>query len=113
MEDALIEILESFEKPVYRQGSLSNDDTYPETMITFWNDDSPDHAHYDNNVYGTSWQYTVYVYSTDPAVTYSLITSIRAALKAAGWVVPGSGYDVQSDEQTHTGRGITCNFLAV
>ena len=35
----------------------------------------------------------------------------RAALKAAGWIVSGRGYDVASDEPTHTGRGFDALYL--
>lgn len=111
MEDVLIAILEAYDVPVYRQGSMSDGDIYPETFITFWNDGSPDHAHYDNDNYGTAWQYTVNVYSSDPAVPYSMMDSIRTALKAAGWIVDGRGYDTPSDEATHTGRGVVCYYL--
>lgn len=111
MEDALITILESFKYPVYRQGSMSNDTAYPATFITFWNNDSPDHAHYDNTEYGTNWDYNVYVYSSDPSLTYSLLSDIRTALKAAGWIVTSKGFDVASDEATHTGRAIECIYM--
>lgn len=111
MEDKLIEILESFGYPVYRQGSMSNDESYPETFLTFWNNDSPDHAHYDNKEYGTAWDFNVYVYSSNPALTYSVLTDVRTALKSAGWIVPGKGFDVQSDEATHTGRGLGVFYL--
>jgi hypothetical protein len=106
MEDNLIDILSEFDYPVYRQGSMSDDETYPETFITFWNFDSPDHSHYDNSDYGTEWGFNVYVYSSDPELTYSVLASVRAALKEAGWIVRGKGFDVQSDEKTHTGRGL-------
>lgn len=113
MEDALITILESFKVPVDRQGSMSSHDEYPETFITFWNNDTPDHAHYDNQEYGTEWDFNVYVYSSDPAITYSLLSDIRAALKAAGWIPTSKGFDVESDEQTHTGRGIRVLYLEI
>lgn len=106
MEDNLIEILESFGYPVYRQGSMSADESYPETFLTFWNFDSPDHSHYDNTDYGTEWGFNVYSYSSDPETTYSLLDSVRTALKEAGWIVRGKGFDVASDEETHTGRGL-------
>lgn len=111
MEDALITILESFKVPVYRQGSMASDATYPETFITFWNNESPDHAHYDNEDYGTAWDFDVNVYSSDPSRTYSLLAEVRTALKEAGWIVPSKGYDVASDEPTHTGRGMQALFL--
>jgi hypothetical protein len=111
MEDALIQILESFKYPVYRQGSMSDEERYPETFITFWNNDSPDHAHYDNTNYGTSWNYNVFVYSSNPEKVYELLSNIRTALKAASWVVPSQGMDVNSDEATHTGRTIEVYYL--
>ena len=94
MEDALITILETFKVPVYRQGSMSGDAAYPVTFITFWNPASPDHAHYDNDEYGTEWVFNVYVFSSDPSTAYSLLSQIRTALKEAGWVPTSHGYDV-------------------
>lgn len=111
MEDALIEILSTFKYPVYRQGSMSNDAAYPETFFTFWNNGSPDHAHYDNAEYGSEWDFDVNVYSSNPSLTYSLLDSARTALKAAGWIIPSKGYDIGSDEPTHTGRGMQALYL--
>lgn len=111
MEDTLIEILSSFGYPVYRQGSLSDTDVYPETFFTFWNNDSPDHAHYDNNKYGTVWNYNIFVFSSRKALTYSLLADARSALKNAGWIVIGKGFDAASDEPSHTGRGLEINYL--
>lgn len=111
MEDNLIEILESFGYPVYRQGSMSNDEAYPETFITFWNFDSPDHSFYNNSDYGAEYGYNVYVYSSDPELTYSELAAVRSALKEAGWIVRGRGFDVQSDEETHTGRGLEVYYM--
>lgn len=113
MEDKLIELLETFGYPVYRQGSLSNDATYPDSFFTFWNNQSPDHAFYDNTEYGTEWDFDVNFYSNDPDLTYSKLLEAKALLKQNGWVVPGKGHDVMSDEPSHTGRGISALFLEV
>lgn len=113
MEDNLIKVLSWFGYPVYRQGSMSNDEDYPETFFTFWNNDSPDHAHYDNAEYGTEWDFDVNVYSSNPELTYSVLANARVALKAAGWIVPSKGYDVASDEATHTGRGLNAIYLQI
>ena len=113
MEDLLLEVLESFEYPVYRQGSMSDSDTYPDTFLTFWNNESVDHSHYSDSEYGTVWDFDVNVYSNNPSLTYSLLLEIRSALKQSGWIVPGKGYDVTSDEETHTGRGINALFLEI
>lgn len=111
MEDNLIQILEAFGYPVYRQGSMSNDTKYPPTFFTFWNNDSQDHSHYDDNEYGTEWDYEINVYSNDPELTYSVLAEARAALKQAGWIAVGKGYDVASDEVSHTGRGLQVIYL--
>lgn len=111
MEQALIDILKSFEYPVFRQGSLGNKTPYPPTFVTFWCNDTPDHAHYDNAEYGTSWDFGVYIYSSDAKCCYDLTSDIRTALKAAGWVVPSKGFDVASDEASHIGRGLECYYL--
>lgn len=113
MEDALITILETFKVPVYRQGAMSADAAYPETFITFWNNSSPDHAHYDNDEYGTEWNFNVYVYSSDPSAAYSLLSQIRSAVKNAGWIPTSKGFDVPSDEATHIGRGIEILYLEI
>ena len=114
MIDELLAILEATKYPVYRQGSMSNDATYPDTFITFWNSQSPTHAFYDNTVdYGSVWVYDINVYSSDPEKTYSVLDEIISELKAAEWIVGGNGYDVQSDEETHTGRGVEVAFLKI
>lgn len=116
MVDMLIETLETITNesnepyPVYRQGSLTQE-SYPPGFFTFWNSDTPDHAHYDNETYGYSWSFLVNFYSTDPELTYSVLEAARAALKEAGWIVSGKGYDAYSDEPTHTGRGLAIYYL--
>lgn len=111
MEDKLIEILETFGYPVVRQGSLGPDEEYPDSFFTFWNNDSPDHAHYDNAEYGTEWDFDVNFYSTDPEKTYHVLADARIKLKQNKWIIPGKGYDVASDEVTHTGRGMRAFYL--
>lgn len=111
MEDNLIQILSTLKYPVYRQGSMSDDEAYPPTFITFWNYDTPTHSHYDNSEYGYVWDFNIYVYSNNPDLTYSVLTDARTALKKAGWIVVGKGFDVQSDEPTHTGRGLEIHYF--
>lgn len=113
MDEALIALLETFKYPVYRQGSLSDTDNYPDSFFTFWNNGSPDHSHYDNTDYGTEWEFDVNFYSNEPNLTYSVLQEAITLLKENGWVIPEKGHDVMSDEPTHTGRGITALFLEV
>ena len=111
MEDNLIQILETLGYPVFRQGSMSDEEVYPSTFLTFWNNNSPNHAHYNNNEYGTDWDFNIFVYSEDAALTYSVLLEARTALKEAGWITPSKGFDVASDEATHTGRGLEVFYL--
>lgn len=112
MEDILIELLtDEFGYPVYRQGSLAEDAEYPDNFFTFWNTESLDHAHYDNAEYGISWNFDVNFYSDDPEETYRVSVEAIHLLKANGWIITGRGYDVLSDEPTHTGRGFEAFFL--
>lgn len=111
MEDSLIELLEAYGFPVYRQGSLSDSDTYPSDFFTFWNSDSTDHNHYNNSNYGIVWTFDIYFYSNNPSNTYTYLSNAIDSLKSNGWIVNGRGFDVQTDEPTHTGRGFTAYYL--
>ena len=98
MEDNLIDILTEFGYSVLRQGSLTPDEKY---------------SHYDNSEYGTEWDFDVNFYSTDPEKTYSVLAQARTKLKENKWIIPGQGYDVASDEITHTGRGLRAYYLQI
>ena len=111
MEDLLIHMLEEFGYPVFRQGSLSENDEYPDHFFTFWNNESSDGSHYDNDAASTVWDFDVNFYSINPSLTYSKLDEARSKLKAAKFIISGKGYDVASDESTHTGRGINALFL--
>lgn len=104
--DELIELLESFNYEVVRQGSYSDQSEYPDTFITYWNPATPDHSYYDNNNYGIEWNVDIYIYSTSIDTAYSLTASIRALLKESGWSVPSAGFDIGSDSPSHVGRGL-------
>lgn len=111
MEDNLITLLESFEFPVIRQGSLAPDQKYPETFFTFWNNDETEHSAYDNDTVSVDYNFDVNVYSTSPDLVYSLLEQARTLLKSAGWIIVTRAYDVSSDEITHVGRGMNVIYL--
>ena len=110
MEDRLIEILSGLKYPVIRQGSLG-ENPYPDTFITFWNSTEDGVSFYDNADFLVDHEFMVNVYSNDPSLTYSVLNEARALLKADNWVILTRGYDVASDEITHTGRGLLCAYL--
>ena len=111
MEDKLTELLETFGYPVSRQGSLADDDPYPDDFFTFWNNDSGDSSHYDNDAAGTVYDYDVNFYSNSPDNTYNKLREAITLLKRNGFIISGDGYDVASDEDTHTGRGVNALYL--
>ena len=111
MEDELIRLLETKKYPVFRQGSLTEKDAYPETFITFWNTEELGESFYDNGVALTSHSFDVNVYSSSPDTAYSLQRELRDMLKENGWTIQSRGYDVASDEPTHLGRGFAVIFL--
>ena len=111
MEDKLIELLETLGYPVLRQGSLTEGEEYPDTMITFWENEDLDDNHYDNNPTCVIWDYDVNVYSTDPELVYSTLDSARSLLRDNGFIIARRGYDIMSDIPTQTGRGMNVVYL--
>lgn len=107
----MIALLATLKYPVVRQGSLSPSDPYPPTFFTFWNVDETGQSFYDNQDAAVEHDFRVCVYSSTPALAYSLLTEARALLKQNGWIITDRGYDVASDEFTHVGRGMTVTFL--
>lgn len=103
MKQKLITALQSFGYPVYLQGTLNPEETYPNTFITFFVDSTEDNGHFDNETNSVDWYFSVILYSNDPAIVNTKPNEIRAALKAAGFIPQGKGNDIMSDEPTHTG----------
>ena len=111
MKDELIELLETFEYPVREQGSLTEDEQYPDSFFTFWNNDTYDGNHYDNDAIAFVWAFDINFYSIDPDLVNSILADVRTLLKKNGWIISGKGHDVSSDEVTHTGRGLTALYV--
>lgn len=111
VKQLLIDTIASFNYPVYQQGSLSNDEGYPDSFFTYFNNSTNDDAFFDNNETRTIWDFDLNIYSLDPSVVNNTLAQAKPLLKAAGFIVNGVGYDVLSDEQTHTGRGINILYI--
>lgn len=106
----LIDTLESFGYPIYLQGSLSDEDDYPDSFFTFFNNGTTDDRFFDNAETCTIWDIDLNIYSNDPVVVNETFITAKPLLKAAGFIVNGVGYDIISDESTHTGRGINLTY---
>lgn len=111
MEDALIQLLESFGYPVMRQGSLPKDQAYPDTFFTFWNSTEEGKSFYDNQTASVIYDFDVNVYSTNPNEVYRLVEAARSLLRSNNWIISTRGYDAASDEITHIGRGFIAQYL--
>ena len=99
--------------PVYRQGSLAPEGDWDKSFYTFWNDDTPDDAQYDNRSHACTHEYTLCIYSTDPSLTYSMLDKAREVLEPVGFEFGSRGYDVASGRSTYTGRGVDVNYKEV
>ena len=111
MKENLIQLLESFGYPVKLQGSISQSEQYPETFFTFWNNASEDGSHYDNIAIYYVWDFTVNLYSSNPTLVNTLLPQAIQILRNNGWIISGRGYDVPSDEPSHTGRAFDALYI--
>lgn len=106
MKDLLIQTLEPLGFPIYLQGSFEENEEYPESFFTFWNNTVDGAAFYDNDEHSFVWDFDLNFYSSDPALVNTQLIEAKELLKLQGFIVTGKGYDLISDEPTHTGRGI-------
>ena len=106
MDDLLYSTLCKLGYPVFKQGSLSENDPYPDHFFTFWNNTADGDSFYDNDETSIIWDYDLNFYTIDPNLTSSKLMEAKSILKETGFIATGAGYDVESDEPTHTGRGM-------
>lgn len=106
MKTLLYETLEPLGYPIFQQGSFAEDDIYPESFFTYWNNETYGTEHYDNNDNSCVWDFDLNFYSYRVDLVDTVLLNAKSLLKQAGFIVNGKGYDVVSDEPTHTGRGI-------
>lgn len=112
MEDFLIRILSEFGYPVKLQGSLAAEEAYPDHFFTYWENEGEEKAHYDNGARANVYDYDVNFYSIDQTQAYEKLREAKRKLVEHGFIVPGNGHSVGSDEPSHTGRGIHVFYRA-
>lgn len=110
IDDTLIELLETFGFPVYRQGSLAKNAPYPDTFFTFW-ENPENETDYDNETKFVIYDFNVYVYSNDPEVLAARLSAARTLLKQNNFIIVQRGFDVASDEKSHTGKGFEVGYI--
>lgn len=103
MKKKLIDILEKICPNVFLQGTLNENEAFPESFITFWTNYTDDTSFYDDDPKSEVWDFNVIFYSSDPTLVETKSAEIRAALKAEGFIPQGKGNDIPSGTQSHTG----------
>lgn len=111
MEENLIELLQTLGYKAYRQGSIPENQAYPDTFFTFWNNETIEHSAFDNDTSIITYDYDVNVYSTDISVCVDLLEQARTLLKQNNWIITVISNDMASDEITHVGKGMRVLFL--
>ena len=104
MEELLIKTIKEMGYPIIKQGSLSEDENYPDNT-------SDDGSHYDNESNTYIWDFDLNVYSSDPEKINKLLLDAKEKLIKKEFIVNGKGHDLISDEPTHTGRGINVQII--
>ena len=108
--NTLYQTLAGFGLPVYLQGSMAEDESYPNAFYTYFNNGSSGAMYYDDAENAVIWDFDVNAYSANPDTAQEMLVQARDALRSIGFVCAGSGYDVISDEPTHTGRGMNATY---
>lgn len=109
---ALIKLLsDEYKIPVILQGSLSPSDAYPASFFTIWNPETTDGDHFDNDAALFVWRFSINYYSTDATSVNTMLPAVRSLLRSNGWIVDGMGYDIPTDEISHTGRALDVIFM--
>ena len=111
MKDLLITTISTLGFPVIQQGSLDPNEEYPDSFFTFWNRAADGDSFYDDDEHSIDWNFDLNFYSTDPQLVNTKLMEAKSLLKQNGFIVSGAGYDVASDEITHTGRGISVRYV--
>lgn len=112
VKQLLIDTLESsFGYRVILQGSLSEEEVFPDSFFTFFNNSSVDDAFFDNTETQTIWDFDLNFYSIYPELVNSKLVEAKELLKRVGFIVDGKGYDVLSNNPTHTGRAVNVLYI--
>ena len=111
VKDKLQEVLDGFGFRSWLMHTMPEDEEYPESFFTFLSIDAPFDVYYNNAPHSVVWAFWIGFYSSDPDKVNDIPLELAKRLHAAGWVVPGLGEDVPTDEPGYTGRRITAYYV--
>ena len=89
------------------QGSYKENESYPDSFITYFLIDSADLNFYNNKSNCTAYYFNVNFYSSDPDLVNTVPETITKKLTEVGFIRQGKGTDLASDYTTHTGWNLS------
>lgn len=110
VNELLYNTLLSLGYPVFLQGTYTGE-TYPDSFITTITNASDDREHYNDETTSWTWNFTVIFYSKNPELLDTAPDDIRSALKRAGFIPQGKGFNIFSDDPDFTGWATDYLFL--
>ena len=108
--EELFSIFEEMGYEYHRQGSLT-DETYPDSFFTYWNIDTPNTKHRDNDVKEYSIDLMVYWYTNNASLIYSVMDEFIRQAKLKGFIVTGKAYDGNADKDNYFGRLVPVKII--
>ncbi len=93
VRDHLIKTLQPLGINVRYQGSISEDEPIPETLITYEIIDSMDQSYYDNTSHRLTTRIQLVIYSSKMSIIKTLPDHMSQLIKAAGFTRESRGYD--------------------
>jgi hypothetical protein len=103
--------LTSIGYPVREQGTYAQNETLPETFITYFVLDQPNESHADNIPTSTTTKVRVTLYSRKPAIVQQTNIVLKEAMLPAGFLRAG-GRNLPFDPDTgHYGYVSTYNYF--
>lgn len=99
----LFELFEEIGLPYFRQGSMSDEDYQP-SFFTFWNIDTPQDAHYDNELHRFNEYVQVGFYTNDAGKIYSVMDDFVERARLKGFTIAALPQDADSGKDNYFGR---------
>lgn len=93
-----------------RQGSYAPEGPLPASFFTFWNVSTDEDQFYDNSPFRAVWRWQIYFYTKDPSLMYSVMGSLIASARAAGFVPEGRAEDIDAKEPGYVGRTVHLRY---
>lgn len=102
MQD-LFDLFEEIGLPYFRQGSMSDED-YAPSFFTFWNIDTPQDSHYDNELHRYNEYVLIGFYTNNANLIYAQMNDFIERAKFKGFVIAGMPQDTNADKPNYFGR---------